>query len=523
MGSASRQPPRFAKSWLLAVPFALLPSLVALIHLAPGVPPAPIILARVFLLTASVSLLACFILSRVAAPHVAVAAVGLAMSVFALFPSAQELFHRLVTPAHGRAFSLFYLLACAWIAISVLRTTSAQVMPRYAMVRRMAVLLTALIPVLLVYYYWIAPTRSVATLPESQELRAVMAQSELLPDVYHIVLDGFGRPDVLAAMYDLDLSSVLRELQGRGFEIAERSGATNYPQTYLSLASLLNMQYLDSLSAQIPDSLSRVPLNDLIQRSSVIETFKRLDYEIVFFGSDYSATYKHRLADRCECELPWVGEFESMIIQSTPFEQIGLGGVDYRPHRNRVRRTFDMLAALPPSERPRFVFAHIMAPHPPFVFDAQGRDVAPRRSFSFDDGSMYRGTAAEYQTGYRDQVQHIASRLLQVLEHLEQLSKVNRRGSVIIVHGDHGPRQRFHAIDVEQTDPIEALPVLLAIRWAQGSAPDQAVTSLVNIYRAFFRRYSNADLQPLPDRSFVSSFQQPYQFHEIDPSVIGGR
>ena len=59
----------------------------------------------------------------------------------------------------------------------------------------------------------------------SDELRAlagvVPAQR---PDVYHVIVDGFGRPDVLRDRYELDLSDFVRSLTARGFEVAEIAG-----------------------------------------------------------------------------------------------------------------------------------------------------------------------------------------------------------------------------------------------------------------------------------------------------------
>lgn len=501
----------------------LLSPLVAFIHLASGIPPAPLILVRAFLVTAAVSLAVCLLLTRLRSAQAAVAAIGFASSVFGLFPSARELFVTFITAEGAGIFSLVYLLGCVLIAVAVFRSRPTDLLARYETIRRMSVLVWALILSLLVYYYGINRERAFVQDAASDDLDAIAPPIPTPPDVYHIVLDGFGRPDVLSAMYGVDVSDVVRDLKARGFEVADESGAANYTQTYLSLASMLNTRYLDSLARQIPDSRSRVPLATLIQHSTVLEAFKRFDYKILFVGSIYSATQRHRLADRCECDYPFIGEFESMIVQSTPFGELGLAGLDHRPHRNKLLRSFEVLESVAPSETPRFLFAHIMAPHPPFVFDATGGEIEPWRVFSLDDGTMYRGTRAEYEHGYREQVKYIARRIFRAIDHLEDVSRAMNRESVIIIHGDHGPRARFHALDATQTDVSESTPVLLAIRWARTGAPDPMVTSLVNIYRSFFRRYYGATLELLPNRFFVSSFLKPYQFLEVDPANIRSR
>src|SRR5688572_12591582 len=65
-----------------------------------------------------------------------------------------------------------------------------------------------------------------------------------LPDVYYLVLDGYGRQDVLQDYYDFDNSPFLNSLSSKGFYVASES-RSNYAHTFLSLASSLNMDYVD--------------------------------------------------------------------------------------------------------------------------------------------------------------------------------------------------------------------------------------------------------------------------------------
>jgi hypothetical protein len=70
------------------------------------------------------------------------------------------------------------------------------------------------------------------------------------PDIYYIILDGHARSDILAELYGYDNNWFVDSLRQRGFYVADRS-RTNYAQTYLSLASTLNMTYLDSLAQAV--------------------------------------------------------------------------------------------------------------------------------------------------------------------------------------------------------------------------------------------------------------------------------
>ncbi|HET6824190.1 MAG TPA: hypothetical protein VFH34_16175, partial [Anaerolineales bacterium] len=49
---------------------------------------------------------------------------------------------------------------------------------------------------------------------------AVAEPTESRPDVYYIVLDGYGRQDILQTLYEFDNSSFLNDLSARGFYVA---------------------------------------------------------------------------------------------------------------------------------------------------------------------------------------------------------------------------------------------------------------------------------------------------------------
>ena len=66
-------------------------------------------------------------------------------------------------------------------------------------------------------------------------------------DIYYIVLDGYGRQDVLSRIYDLDNTDFIDFLKREGFYVAEQS-QSNYIQTALSIASSMNLDYVNDLA-----------------------------------------------------------------------------------------------------------------------------------------------------------------------------------------------------------------------------------------------------------------------------------
>ena len=97
------------------------------------------------------------------------------------------------------------------------------------------------------------------------------------PDIYHIILDGYARADVLREIYQYDNSEFLQYLESKGFFVARQSLA-NYAQTSLSLASTLNYQYLDEVVKQYGKFMrKRLPLKRMIQNSRVFGFLKAHD------------------------------------------------------------------------------------------------------------------------------------------------------------------------------------------------------------------------------------------------------
>src|SRR5688572_6431162 len=90
---------------------------------------------------------------------------------------------------------------------------------------------------------WPAVTMPRAPAEAYQVADAIIARTVNMPrralpppdrDIYLIVLDSLGRPDVLESRYGLDVSNVVAYLEERGFIVATRSRSA-YPYTFQSL------------------------------------------------------------------------------------------------------------------------------------------------------------------------------------------------------------------------------------------------------------------------------------------------
>jgi len=329
------------------------------------------------------------------------------------------------------------------------------------------------------------------------------------PDVYHLVLDGMGRQDVLAERYGMSLDPMVAGFRRLGFTVAD-TGYANYAQTHLSLASMLNVTYLDALGPIERTSNDRHPLRALIDRARVPALFKHLGYHVVQIGTGSHSEGVWQQADECDCPQLWWSEPELGAVSLTPMKAILWFGLGQRHFLGRSLHIFDAFEQQRHVQAPRYVFAHVMMPHPPFYVDAAGRYLPQSRPTSGGDATFYSGTAEEYVSGYRGQGTFTLRRALDAATRIVNAATRERREVIVIIHGDHGPRLGMDARNPKAESGRFTLPVFLAIRWPERMTPAASPRSLVNVYRTVFHQAFGMELPPLPDAGYVSGFTTPY-------------
>lgn len=334
------------------------------------------------------------------------------------------------------------------------------------------------------------------------------------PDIYFIVLDGYARADVLRELYDYDNSSFVDSLRAMGFQVLEHSRA-NYCQTILSLAATLNFDYVPRL-VEI-DSLSRYrrPLHDLINDNRLFAELRSRGYSIVSFASGFHPTeldgVDHYLRGGWS-----LSEFQHIAISTTPLPLLmRLGRSQYDLHRQRIEFILRELPQIDVGSRPRFTFAHLVTPHPPFVFGPHGEPISRLRPFDFGDGSHYYdagGSRAEYVGKYRNQLAYVSERILHTLRViLERADKP----PVIVLQADHGPGSGLHWWSLPRTDMHERFAVLNALYMPGSSQAIRDDLSLVNTFRLLMDTYFATHLGLLDDRSYYTVLTQPYYYFDV--------
>ncbi len=349
------------------------------------------------------------------------------------------------------------------------------------------------------------------------------AQAEMKsqPDIYYIILDGYARNDILDSVYGYDNSEFISWLRQKGFHVGAHN-RSNYSQTYLSLASSLNMAYLDTLAARLgPESDNRSPLLRMIGDSRVVRELRQDGYTIASFASGYTGT-DLKNADIHFAPRWALSEFQNVLISTTALPLILdrlLRKSQYDLHRERILYAFEHLPDAARLKHPVFVFCHILSPHPPFVFGAKGEKVNPQGNFTMTEGGSFQSVdkekvRREYVEQYRAQLEFITGKARTMVERILATSP---RPPLIILQADHGPGSILNWDDPEPDQLTERMSILNAVHLPgdTGRLFYDSITP-VNTFRLVFDRLFRDTLSPLPDKGWFSTIAKPYRFFDVN-------
>lgn len=264
------------------------------------------------------------------------------------------------------------------------------------------------------------------------------------PDIYLILLDGYPRADTLAKDFGIDNEPFLADLEDLGFDVARESTA-NYNMTLLTLASLLSHQHVGDLPGIDPDRPARDQYRDVaraLNHGRVLDELHAFGYETVSITSTFGRAAL--LAADTVLDSGQLDAFEYTLFQHTARSGLipSLRTWLVAQHRDRLMTSFDRLAELPSTggDRPRFILAHLMAPHPPLVLgpDGEARDIwacYPEECEFWDSG--WSSGLDVVVPAMRDQLAYVNRRLLEAVRKIQATSD---RPPVIVVFSDHGYR-----------------------------------------------------------------------------------
>jgi hypothetical protein len=337
-----------------------------------------------------------------------------------------------------------------------------------------------------------------------------------LPDIYVIVLDGYARQDVLQNIYKHDNSEFIAGLERRGFYVANGSHS-NYVQTPYTMASFWNLDYLPTWNSSYEYEKY---LYKPIQNNRAFQALDQIGYTTVSLAGDMHYT-EIKDADVYLSKFLPLNNFETYLLMDSPLEplsnifKLDIPVSSYETHRQRVLYQLDTLKKIPADiSGPKIVYAHILAPHPPFVFNQNGDARELQIPFTLADGTEFQGGREEYLNGYREQVKFVNQEIMEVIDDILAKSKTP---PVIVMMGDHGPASMFGwkfenpGCIWERTSNLYA--ILLPGHQNDGIVYPSITP--VNTFRVIFNTYFGTELPLLEDNSYMMVWHEPTKKMDI--------
>jgi hypothetical protein len=338
------------------------------------------------------------------------------------------------------------------------------------------------------------------------------------PDIYYIILDAHGSDQALERVFDLPAEHRLgQELEKAGFFVATHS-RSNYMQTELSVGSSMNMDYLQKLLPNAdPHSEDRNILKALTNNSRLGTSLKQRGYQMIALRETFFPPLEFKQADSSILEDRGMTFIESSLLELTPFGRTEISRTNQAvAHGEAVRGIFHNLKKLAGrAAQPRFIVAHVLCPHPPFVFGPNGEARRQPGPYGLWDGPDYRFYVApreSYIQGYRDQVQYLDKLVLDAVKTI-----VAAPGDkVVIIQGDHGSKAGLDAESADKTDLGEVFSILNAYYVPDSIRkrlrPD---TAPVNSWRIILNELFGDDLPELPQESYWSPYPYPMKLDRV--------
>lgn len=326
------------------------------------------------------------------------------------------------------------------------------------------------------------------------------------PNIYYFVLDAYARNDVIKEQTGHDNSFFLEELRKRGFYVAERS-LSNFPTTYLSVSSTLESNYL--VQSGMNQFRDRKSFEKILQgNNSIVRFFQKAGYTYIHYQNDLwngSRCGGHEeICIRQSRSIRFNGPAEAIISRSAlwPFWNKVKGLMDPYPGSG-LTRLMDEMNKLSREKSPFFLFAHILKPHAPSVFND---DCSLRKEY---------GSAKDRST-YGNEVRCFNS---EILESIDRILKTDKN-AIIIMNGDHGTNfqnQFLTPIRSWSHEQIHERFSILNIYRLPEDCNQLLYPSIspVNTMRVVAACLSKTPPQLLPDRHFIVTYEDNSDFGDV--------
>ena len=336
------------------------------------------------------------------------------------------------------------------------------------------------------------------SLANLSDIPVQISDVENKPNIYFIILDEYAGFIQLKNDFNFDNSNFSIELEKRDFFVGTES-FSNYPNTSLSVPSIMNMIYFDF----IPDKLGKDSKNirvveKMINENNVMKILQSNGYKITTLDGVVGRISNTYLADITLCSS--IFDINPDIRKNFALVYVPIVGLQdlvfNEVIRNKLECSFSALIDFNEDPKnPDFVVAHLRFPHSPYIYDSFGNSV------SIND----RGD----KNAYLEQLKFANKKTLEMIDSIQERSSEN----IIIVISDHGYRPYINWENPTIDDYIRGFNILDAY-YLPGEEKHEKIAP-VNIFRTIFNLYLEMDYEILDDRQIWYSQERVFDHDDV--------
>ena len=260
------------------------------------------------------------------------------------------------------------------------------------------------------------------------------------PDIYFFVFDAYTNNATLKTVWNFNNDLVTDWLASRGFRIGSNTHS-NYDFTTYSISSTFNMNFIPAdkgNDASVAKNILRS--NKSLSDNETFSILSKENYDINFLAPfrnsiqynglgyffDYLVTgqIEGQTFPGCFRRSNFFISLRNLVYNHSHIDYY------YNVFNDKYQNILKTVAAIKnttdsnTNRKPHFVYGHILVPHAPPLFDANGKFITPKEALT-----------ANYFNTYTDQIK-FANFLIRDL--VSFIQSHNKHNTVIIIEGDHG-------------------------------------------------------------------------------------
>tara|TARA_B100000745_G_scaffold245314_1_gene167448 strand:- start:109 stop:951 length:843 start_codon:yes stop_codon:yes gene_type:complete len=280
------------------------------------------------------------------------------------------------------------------------------------------------------------------------------------------------------------------------------------------------MKHLDYLTELVGDSRDQTRPYEMADNNRVMNFLKSQGYAIASFDSGWGMTRDIKAAELqlCGDNQLFNSNFLIMLVKASALNPVYVK-IFESSHIELKLCVFDELPKVQNrSDKPIFVFAHMMLPHPPFIFDADGgiRSVDNLDlSLEIKDNNN--------RDAHLEQLKFVNKKMTQVVDQL--LNSENP--PVIIITSDHGTAFLFDGNLAKWDSPTNEMikermnNIMFVYLPSNKTDIFYEDMTLVNVFPVLFNYYFETDFEILDDKIFFSR-DGSYDFIDVTDILRNG-